>query len=219
MLGRDRGRSAGGASPVGSVARARSRSGGPEPTQPEAPATVERASPGLAALFGALRADGRHSFLDLGAASAANLNVCGRFASQIRFAGGSPHPSAVAAEEAAAASLPPNVDRPYDVVLAWDTLDWLDEPGRRTLVERVVDITAASARLYLVVDASTTPTRRRTRATLLDTDRVAQRPVGPEEPRGRPLLPAQVEQLIAPFEVQHAYSLRTGLREYVAIRR
>jgi hypothetical protein len=38
-------------------------------------------------------------------------------------------------------------------------------------------------------------------------------------PARDPLLPAQVERLLAPFEVAHAFTLKSRLREYVVVRR
>jgi len=54
---------------------------------PSGPPSIERASPGLAALFERLHDDGRHSILDFGSAGNRQLRLLGRFARRIRFAG------------------------------------------------------------------------------------------------------------------------------------
>ncbi len=180
---------------------------------------VERPSPGAAALFDALVPDGRHSILDLGLAGDLHLRLLSRYSRQIRFAGLIPEPPEGDAWTSALAALPPNTHHPYDVVLAWDIMDRIDPPQRVTLISRLVELTAPSARLYAVVDTSGAATTRPLRSTLTDVNRVSMQPVGPPEPARPALLPAPVERLLAPFEVTQAFTLRSGLREYVAMKR
>ena len=177
---------------------------------------MERTSPGLSALFGALKEDGRHAILDLGPAGNRHLKLFGRFARQIRFAGLVPGPPRGPALSAALEALPPNPEQPYDVVLAWDIFDRLNPVERAVLVDRLVEVSAPDARLYAVVDSTGDATTRPFRLTVLDVDRVSQESVGPSEPAEAHLLPAHVERLLGPFEVVHAFSLRIGQREYVA---
>ena len=87
------------------------------------------------------------------------------------------------------------------------------------LVQRLVDLTAVGARLYVLVDGSGEATPRPLAFSLLSTDRVSQEPVGPPHPAYPQLLPAAVERLLRPFEVVQAFTLRGGWREYLAIRR
>ena len=178
-------------------------------------APVEWTSPGLAALFDALKKDGRRSILDLADASNSHLRVLGRFSRQIRFAGFVPSTPRGDAFAAALTELPPNTRQPYDVVLAWDVLDRLVPHERERLVKRLVELTAPKAWLYAVVDASGAEAARPLRLTLLDLDRVSQEAVGPPEPMAPQLLPAHVERLLKPFEIVHAFTLRAGRREYV----
>jgi hypothetical protein len=179
----------------------------------------ERRSPGLEALFGALAEDGRHSILDLGPASGTHLRLLGRFASQVRFA------SLLAATEEAPAwdgsehALPANPTRPYDVVLAWDVLDRLEADRRPVLIARLAAVTGPQARLFAVTSAEGIAGSAVLAFTLLDRDRVAERPIGVTKSPGGPLLPAQMERVLAPFEVVSAFILRTGAREYVAMKR
>jgi hypothetical protein len=179
----------------------------------------ERRSPGLAALFDALEEDGRHSVLDLGAASGAHLRLLGVFARQVRFASLLAGAGRDAAWGEALRALPPNPARPYDVVLAWDVLDRLDAPGRSALVTRLAAVTAPRARLYAIARGEGTMTDGPLVFTLLGRDRVAEEPVAVTAVRGQPLLPAQMERVLLPFEVASAFMLRSGAREYVAIKR
>ena len=178
----------------------------------------ERRSPGLSALFDALAADGRHSILDLGPASGSHLTLLSRYASQIRFANLVAGAAPGKEWEEAVRALAPNAERPYDVVLAWDVLDRLDPEGRSTLMARLVEVTAPRARLFAIARGETAGGYEALAFMLLDFDRVLERPAGVTTGAGEPLLPAQMQRVLAPFEVVSAFMLRTGAREYVATR-
>lgn len=191
----------------------------PDTSTDEVESSVEeRSAPGLAALFASLSPDGRHSILDLGAAEGRRLRLLGRFARSVRFAALVPHPPTGSDLDAALKRMGDQPGDGYDVVLAWDVFDRLDEPERTRLVRRIVEVTGPGARLYAVADASGAGTTRPVRISLLDHDRVAEEPAGPPEPARPPLLPGQVERLLKPFEVLNGFSLRGGLREYLARR-
>ncbi len=90
----------------------------------DAPSVVERASPGLSALFGLMKADGRHSILDLGEGNNRQMEALAPYARLIRFIGllpGTGDPAAAADPSV----LPEHPQYPYDVVLAWGVLDRL----------------------------------------------------------------------------------------------
>ena len=180
---------------------------------------VEGAAPGLAALLEGVSDDRSHAVLDLGAAADLNFRLYGRYARWVRFldllgpggwAGGGP----------AAASpgyIPSEAQRPYDLVFAWDVLDWLTGEQRQELVRGLSQVTGPRARLHLLTrvdDAVARPLR----FTILDANRIRYEPApGAALPRSR-LLPAEVAKLLEPFRVLHAFTLRSGLREYVAMR-
>ena len=183
------------------------------------PAFIERGAPGVAALFAGLGEDGSHAVLDFGAAAETKLHLYSGFARRIRFADlltDTPHGEAWAA---ALRALPPHPHQPYDIVMAWNLLDCLAPGERPPLVERLTQITVSGARLYVVVDASGEPNSHPLRFTLPSVDRVGQQAVGPPRPAQPQLLPAEVERLLVPFRVVHAFTLRLGLREYVAVRK
>jgi hypothetical protein len=183
-----------------------------EPAQ----ARVERTSPGVAALFHGLEEDGSRALLDLASAGGASLGLYGRFARQIRIADvlgrSAPIPGAGSLEGLEAPG------RPYDIVLAWDVLDRLTPDERPGFVQRLDRMTAPGARLYIAVDLSSEPTTRPLRFTLVDLDRVREQPMGPPETRQPPLYPAEVERILAPFDLAHAFAVGQSLREYVAIK-
>lgn len=198
----------------------RSRSEEPERVPgPEAPPeVVERGAPGIAALFSGLKEDRSHAVLDFGPASESHFRLFSRFATRIRFVDLLPEPPRGAAWAAALRALPPDPRQPYDVVLAWDLFDRLKPEERPSLVERLVLLTGPGARLHLVLDASERTMAQPMRFTLTDLEHVKQVPAGPQVPAQVPLLPAQVERLLAPFQVVRAFTLRQGLREYMAVK-
>lgn len=191
----------------------------PEKPQESLPPPLERAAPGVAALFDGLSADRSHAVLDLGPAAESQLEFYGRFARRIRFADLITEPPHGPEWAAALRALPPHPDRPYDLVLAWNILDRIWPEERPPLVRRLAELTAPGARLYAAVNASGEPVAPPLRFTLLALDRIRQEAMGPPRPTHEPLLPAQLERLLAPFEVVRAFTLRGGLREYFAVRK
>lgn len=201
----------------------RIRSGSPPPSpdreeQNGSPPPTARAAPGVAALFEGLPRDGSHTVLDLGPSAEAHLRVYGPFARQVRFADLLTSPPHGQAWSAALNALPPHPERPYDVVLAWNLLDRIWPEERPPLVARLAELTAPGARLYTLVRTSAEPTEPRHRFILVDVDRMHDEATGAPLPTHAPLLPAEVERLLRPFEVVRAFTLRSGMREYVARR-
>jgi hypothetical protein len=179
---------------------------------------VERATPGVAALLNGVAPDGTHAVLDLGPASESSLRLFGKFARKVRFAdllaaateGGWPK---------ALADLPAQDDHPYDLVFAWDILDRISPEERRRLMVRLTQVSSIDARMFVGVDASGSAMSQPLRYTLLDVDRLRCEPTGPARPARPPILPAEVEKVLSPFQVMRAFTLKGNLREYVAIRR
>lgn len=188
-----------------------------ESDEPEA-GPMERRAPGIAAMFERLEEDGHYSVLDLGSAAGASLEVYRRFARNVRFA----DLLAVRAEEgfpAALDALPSRPDRPFDLIFTWNALDRLRPRERSLLMERLTEISARGARLHIIVlDATASSREIPHRFGLLDIDRIRYESSGRSEPYREPLLPADVEELLAPFKVSRGFTLKSGLREYVAVR-
>lgn len=193
----------------------------PEPEK-EVSEVVEAAAPGVAALLEDVSRDGSHSVLDLGAADPSSLNVYSRFARRIRFADLTGYATSLKGRGSISGLLeavPPQPDRPYDLVFAWDVLDRLFDEYHAPLVARLAEVTAPRARLHVVVRASDEDARRPLRFRLSDIDRMQYEPTGPPQPARPRLLPAPLAHLLAPFHVLHGFTLKGGLREYVAVRK
>jgi hypothetical protein len=188
----------------------------PQATPPKG--VVERASPGIAALLSGVAPDGSHAVLDLGQAAESSLRLYSKYARKVRFAdllaaateGGWPK---------ALSDLPTQDDHPYNLVLAWDVLERISPEERRRLMARLTQVSSSDARMFVGVDASGSPMSQPLRYTLLDVDRLRCEPTGPARPARPPILPAEVEKVLAPFQVMRAFTLKGNLREYVAIRR
>jgi hypothetical protein len=203
------------------------RRGPPEPAAAPAPDeavradAVEGAAPGVAALFEGVSEDRTHSILDLGQAADQSLRVYSRFARWVQFAdmlGDSRFSATRGSAGVQLEDLPSQPDRPYDIVFAWDVLDRLLPWGRPGMVQGLAALTAPGARLHIIVRASDEAIMRPLRFTLLDTDRIRYEPAGTERLPRPGLLPAEVITVLAPFRVLRAFTLRSGLREYVAVR-
>lgn len=184
----------------------------------EVPAHVERAAPGVATVLAGLEESRSHAVLDLGPAVGQNLRVYSRFARRVRFADLLTAPPAGTSWDAALRDIPRFPDHPYDLVVAWNVLDRMAPEQRHLLVERLLDLTRPEARLYAVVDTTGGRAACPLRFSLLGEDRVRQEPMGPSQPAWPQILPAEMERLLEPFQVQQAFVLRVGMREYVAVR-
>lgn len=198
----------------------------PSPEPPAAaeslPEPVEGAAPGVAALLKGVSEDRTHAVLDLGPATDRSLRVYSRFARWVRFAdllGEGWSPSAQGPVGGLLTTVLPPPERPYDLVFAWDILDRLFPEDRPRLVEWLGDVTAPDARLHLVVRASEEAIMHPLRFALMDVDRIRYEPTGTARLPPSRLLPADVARLLSPLQVAHAFTLKSGFREYVAVRR
>ncbi len=181
------------------------------------PRSTERASPGIAALLEGIAEDRSHSVLDLGPAAEHSLRVYSRFARRIRFAG--LLDSLSEGWEAARSTVPPQPEAPYDLLFGWDVLGRLPPDVRPSLVDWLAEVSAPNARLHVVLAAPEVTEIHPYRFSLLEVDRIRCDPTGPARPAPSHLLPAEVEKLLMPFHVTRAFTLKGGLREYVAVRR
>ena len=191
--------------------------------QPESkPDQTEGAAPGVAVMLGELSEDRSHAIVDLGPATGESLGVYSRYARWVRFAdvlGEAWRPREQRSVAGLLQQIPANPQRPYDFVFAWDILDRLFAGDRPRLVEWVADVTAPGARLHVLVRTSENAPMQPLRFSLLGTDRLRFEPTSPARLPPSKLLPADVAKLLAPLQVVNAFTLKTGFREYVAVRR
>lgn len=179
----------------------------------------ERNSPGLTEFFDKVSEDRSHAVLDLGAATESALQVYGRFARWVRFAGLLSPTSVTENWTGAAESIPPNPERSYDLLFIWDILDRLLPEERPALIARLAELSAPSARLFMIVGATDGRARPLRQFTLIAPDRMSYVETPVIHSVESPLLPAEVQRVLAPFEVSRAFSSDIGIREYVAVHR
>jgi hypothetical protein len=193
---------------------------GPAPGE-VAVAAAEAAAPGIAALLEDVAEDGSHAVLDLGSASLSSFRFYGRYARRIRFAdvlGDRDWPRAHDSTDALLGTIPPQPDQPYDLVFAWDILDRLFVEDRPRLVERLAGVVAPHARLHVVVRGADEAADGALHYAIPAADRVRFEPLHAAPLPGPRILPADVMKLLDPFRVVHAFTLKSGRREYVAVR-
>jgi len=181
------------------------------------PERIVRPAPGVATLLDGVAEDRSHAVLDLGPAAEASLRVYSRFARWVRFTDllGGTAPARGPFEPTELTAQP---EHPYDLVFTWDALGLLEPDERPTLVARIAEISAPDARLHVLIKASEEPDRSPLRFTLEDVGQISYESRGGGGVRQAPLLPADVERSLRPFEVIRAFSLMGGLREYVALK-
>ncbi|CAN5784929.1 hypothetical protein BH23GEM9_BH23GEM9_29210 [soil metagenome] len=193
-----------------------------QPDEESLPDATEAAAPGVASLFEGVSEDRSHAVLDLGAATPSSLGVYSRFARQIRFADLTGQLDSQQGWRSAAEvldAIPYQPGHPYDLIFAWDVLDRLLPEYHAPVVARLAEVTGPAARLHVVARAFEAATTQPLRFALLDTNRMRHEAAGAPVPTQPLLLPARIAQLLAPFRVVHGFTLKGGLREYVAIRK
>lgn len=182
------------------------------------PGLVERAMPGIAALLEGVSHDRGHAVLDLGPAADSSLRVYSRFARWVRFADLLSPTTSVADYLSVLNSIPEPVQRPYDVVLAWNILDRVAPEDRPRVIARLAELTGPDARLHVIVDSGERGFRHPLRFALLDVDRMCYGHTGRPVAAWDPILPAELERIVEPFHVARAFTTQVGLREYVAVK-
>jgi len=178
-----------------------------------------QSAPGIAALLDRLQDDRLGTVLDLGPGTAGNLRWFSPLARRIRFADLVSSWRAGGSLKAVLDHLRRCPDQPYDLVLAWNVLDQVAPEQRPGVVQCLGAVTEPGAHLHFMIDMSDQRFVRPARFTVVDTEHVRREDAGPPQPAQPRLKPAEVEPLIEPFRIVHAFVLRTGMREYVAVRR
>jgi hypothetical protein len=172
---------------------------------------------------------GRESvrILDLGPAVAANFNFLSEIGRHIRFVDllgrGGPI-SALDQKEGQelrrlAREVLPAEWGIFDLVIAWDVINYLDDARGETLAERLRSLCRDGAVLFAMIATTAeipaeTPTYTIVNCSTVLCDCEAASVI--ECPR-RP--PAAVGQLLSGFSVERSFILRHGVQEYVAVRR
>lgn len=183
-------------------------------------------SPTLQALVSRLSSEGAYHILDLGVASGANVAFFSRFSCRLQIAD---LPEALASEKlrpvltadpaAAFRRILPVARQPFDVVLAWDVLNYLTREQFGCLAAHVGSLCRPGALVLAFVsttkEMSSVPLVFKIvddQTFLLRQQTTAVRP-SPRFP------PAEVGRLMSGFAVVQSVVMRHGVQEYLFIRR
>ena len=184
--------------------------------QPAPGAGEEHRSLGLkAALAGRVARPGCR-VLDLGPAVEANVAFLTRFAGHLSIADLSDSDSGGAGGQGWRERLATAVG-PYDLVLLWDLLAYLDRTQASGLVGRLRSLTGPGAVLFLLINEGAEMPARPRVFEIRDEETLLYRPCPCGLIAAPRLPPADVARLLAGFRVDASYLLRHGVREYVAV--
>jgi hypothetical protein len=194
-----------------------------EPLEPRPP---QYRSPTLKALVSRLSDDVPYHVLDLGGASGANVEFFSRFSDRLQIAD---LPDALACAEmqellradpaAAFRKVLPLAREPFDVVLAWDVLNYLTREQFGCLAAYLGGACSQDALVLAYVSTTKVMSSEPLVFRIVDEQTLH---LQPRTPAVRPcprLPPAEIEHLMAGFSVVQSVVMRHGVREYLFVRR
>lgn len=189
------------------------------------PAPESHRSLALATVLAELPEESALSVLDLGPAVGANLDfLAARYRCRLQFAdlwGSAPaHRFADPEADPAAlfAELLPLDGPPFDLVLAWDLLNYLRREQIRALAERLAPACRPGGRLFAMVLTGREIPRRPLTYEMRPGGELVYRDAGGPTRAGPRYRPAEIDDLTPGFAVDRSYLLRHGVQEYLLIR-
>ena len=185
------------------------------------------ASLALGALFQELVYDRPYRILDLGAARGPNVEILSGFCSRIQIEDLYASLGEVGLIGDACADATPSwpdrivaysEGRPFDIILAWDLMDYLGRPGIDALMERLRRCSATGAYLFAL-----TWTRKEIPAEPIHFRLVDRQTLVYESPtsktrRGPIFTPRDFAAMAGGFRVHHSFLLKHGVQEYLFVR-
>jgi hypothetical protein len=197
-----------------------------ESTEPLEPQPPLYRSPTFRKLVSRLGNDAAHHILDLQSAIGANVEFFSRFSCRLQIvdllttiAAGDVQPLVSADPGAAFRRVLPSPAEPYDVVLAWEVLNYLNRDQFRCLVEHLGGLCRPGA-LMLVFIATTKEIPARPPLFKIVDDQTLRWEPATAAMRPAPRFPpALVERLTQGFVVVHSVLMRQGVQEYLFERR
>jgi len=183
-------------------------------------------SPTLKALVSRLSSEASYHILDLGVASGANVEFFSRFSGWLQIAD---LPDALASEElrsllltdpaAAFRMVLPVSWEPFDVVLAWDVLNYLTRDQFRCLATHVGNLCQPGALMLALVSTRKEMSSIPLVFKIVDEQTLHLRPQTTAVQRSPRFPPAEVERLMSGFSVVQSVVMRHGVQEYLLVRR
>jgi hypothetical protein len=191
------------------------------PEEISVPPVAVHTSPALADVLG--RMADRHDcrVLDLGGAVPRNIELLAGFARHVRVV--DVFRALEELRESADEEVSPDglIDPrwgPFDLVLAWDVLNYLDPRDGRDLVTAIADLCPTGAILLALILSGPDMAARPTIYTVVENDALEYRYETTARSLCPRLKPANLERILGPFRVERSFVLRHGVQEYVALK-
>ncbi len=181
------------------------------------PLSQTHRSPGLEAVLEGLARGGAIRILDLGPAISENVDFYAAFATRIQIVDALRESHGAGPATAVVRELAQASDGGFHLVLLWDCLNYLSLAEGAALVQSVVPLCRPDARCLAMVVASDTMPASPTRFRIVDESHLTYERSTTEVVGAPQMTPAAVQERLAGFSIEHAFVLRNGVREYVAI--
>ena len=193
-----------------------------EPLEPRPP--LYR-SPTLRALVSRLTSEDGYHVLDLGGAAGANVEFFSRFSSRLQIAdlpdalaSGDLRSLLLADPSAAFRKVLPVTRDPFDVVLAWDVLNYLTREQLGCLAARLGRVCSQRALMLAFVSTTREMPSVPMVFKIVDEQTLFLQPRSPAIRQSPRFPPAEIERLMSGFAVVQSVLMRHGVQEYLFIR-
>jgi hypothetical protein len=183
-------------------------------------------SPTLKALVSRLSSETSYHILDLGVASGANVEFFSRFSGRLQIAD---LPDTLASERlramvrsdpaAAFRRLLPVTWEKFEVVLAWDVVNYLSRDEFRCLAEHVAGLCRPGALMFALISTQKEMSGLPQNFKIVDEQTLQLQPQTTAVRASPRFPPAEVEKLMSGFSVVQSVVMRHGVREYLLVRR
>ena len=197
------------------------------PTPSTALPGATHSSPGLRALLGHVEAGRRCRILDLGPALGANVTYLSRYSPRLRIADlihtlqADPQLTDAFRTDPRGAlqRIVPRELGPFDLVLAWDTFNYLDRTSIHAFATHLADLCVPGAPVFCLVSTEETVPHEPIAFKIADRETLVYDVSGSgARPCPRFSLP-EFEAALHGFAVDKIFLLRHGVREYVLVRK
>jgi hypothetical protein len=184
----------------------------------------ETSSPLFQSLIERMDQDSRYEILDLGPATPENIDFFGRSHCRLNIADCltdlvtlpfGEDTSDTQLQARVRGMLPPHADRRFDIVLAWDVLNYLDQSVLRALVRDLADSIDHRTQLHAYVYPRQSMPERPSRFRIYADGRLVIQPGGPGQRPSPCYLQPQLEKLMPALVVQRSVLLKNGIQEYL----
>jgi len=193
----------------------------PEPENPPAalppPVEVHR-SPGFEAVLSELPRGGANRVLDLGPVVPENIEFYSGYATGVQVVDAYRDATDAASAVRILDDLAGRYEGSFHLVLLWDILNYLTAAQAGGVVEAISRLCGPEARCMAMVTTSDTMPACPRKYRVVDASHLSYESATSEVLGAPQMTPVAVERVLRGFSIEHAFVLRNGIREYVAIR-